>query len=163
MSKAELVFRYDASSVSNAIKDLKSYELSKTKKVTKVITKGLRTIARKARSNAPVGANANKIGGKVNKKKLKNSIKMKMKDPSKGYVQSNAFHAHLVELGTKAYTIKRSKKAFKIADGNLGLLRFSAKKEIKIPAKKANPFFFRAAEAVLPEVEKELVEVMKGV
>ena len=164
MSKIKPTMHYDASSIHNAIKDLKNYEFRKVAKVGKVINKGLRTIARRARARAPVGFNSNRTAaGKINKIKLKNSIRMKMKDGTKGYAQASAYHAHLVEKGTKAYTIKRDKKAFRINDGNLGLLRFSSKKEIRIPARKGNPFFFGAAAEVLPGVERELKEVMVGV
>ena len=154
MSDVKVTVRYDASSINKAISDLKGYELRKIKRVNTVINLGLRSIARKARSKAPVGMTG----------KLKKSIKVRMfNGQSKGYVAARAPHSHLVEFGTKAVVIKpKKKKVLRIVDGNLGLLRFVSG-EVHIPKRKANPYFFNSANEELPAIERKIMEAMEGV
>lgn len=68
-------------------------------------------------------------------------------------------HAHLIEYGTKAYTVKpKNKKVLRIIDQNV--IRFTSK-TITIPAKPARPFIEPAYKAEEPKFLANVEKVLK--
>ena len=90
--------------------------------------------------------------------KLKKSIKTGFdRRKPEGMVRAKTPYAHIVEFGSKSYTVRaKNKKALTIPGGSALVLRKSA----KIPARKGRPFIKPAFEAEEPKIVSNIRKVL---
>ena len=90
--------------------------------------------------------------------KLKKSIKTGFdRRKPEGMVRAKTPYAHIVEFGSKSYTLRaKNKKALTIPGGSALVLRKSA----KIPARKGRPFIEPSFEAEEPKIVSSMKKVL---
>ena len=131
-----------------AIDSLKIYDATKRIALEDAIEDSVKDMAKVARQKVPVDSG-----------KLKKSIFSKMnRQIFTGYFGAKAHHAHLIERGVKANTIKPSaKKALAFSSGGAQVFATSA----NIPARAAHPFIRPAYDEVLPKLIQRIRRAMQ--
>lgn len=116
-------------------------------KTRNTLQNGTKAVARGAKQRA-----AQRSG------KLKKSIKTGFdRRKPEGMVRAKTPYAHIVEFGSKSYTVRaKNKKALTIPGGSALVLRKSA----KIPARKGRPFIKPAFEAEEPKIVSNIRKVL---
>lgn len=138
-----------AKSIREAINKIAWYDAKSRLGLENAINNTTRRMAYRAKSKVPRGRGV-----------LRNSIYSSMKKGLlRGEFGARKPHAHLIEYGTKAYTVKpKNKKVLRIIDQNV--IRFTSK-TITIPAKPARPFIEPAYKAEEPKFLANVEKVLK--
>ena len=131
-----------------ALKSISIYDAKSRLRIEAAVEKSVKEMARLAKSRVPVESGA-----------LRKSVFSSFhKIGCVGYFGAKAPHAHLVEFGVKAATVKPKKKeALRTADASL--IRFSEK--AKIPARGGRPFVRPSYEQERPELIREIKKAVQ--
>lgn len=146
--------RVDVTASSKAIQDAMNkiswYDAKSRLGLENAIGRAARRMAYRAKSKVPRG-----------KGTLRNSIYASVKKGLlRGEFGAKKPHAHLIEYGTKAHTVRPVKrKALRIIDQNV--IRFTSKK-IVIPAQPARPFMEPAYKTEEPKFLDDVKKVLKN-
>jgi len=153
MTNYKKTITMEVEGLSEALKQIKWYEVSTHEKIDKIIADETKIIGRLSRQRVSVDSG-----------RLKKSIKSRTYTDTRGIsglVASRERYAHLVEFGASAATIKPKKtQAMRIDE--FGVRRF-ASGEIKIPARKPQPFMIPAYEQEKPEIERKIKQALREV
>lgn len=133
--------------LTKALESISAWDGKTRLAVENTLQNGTKAVARGAKQRA-----AQRSG------KLKKSIKTGFdRRKPEGMVRAKTPYAHIVEFGSKSYTVRaKNKKALTIPGGSALVLRKSA----KIPARKGRPFIKPAFEAEEPKIVSNIRKVL---
>jgi HK97 gp10 family phage protein len=130
--------------IQRAFKDIDNYDDKTQAKIRSAIRSGTENIMRGAKSRI-----------RVHTGNLMKSVKMEYDAAhNRGFVKSDAPHAHLLEKGTRAAFIVPKRKKALLINGKFYASAFTA-------AKKARPFMKPAFDEEKPKVIKAVEEAIK--
>lgn len=137
-------------SIQEAINKIAWYDGKSRIGLEKAIGSATKRMAYKAKSGVPRGRGT-----------LRNSIYASMKKGQmRGEFGAKKPHAHLLEYGTKPYTVEPvNRKRLRIVDHNV--IRFTSKK-VTIPARPARPFIEPAYKTEEPKFLADVEKVLKN-
>lgn len=138
-----------SSAIREAIKSIDWYDAKSRMGLEKAIGSAVRRMAYKARAKVPRDSGS-----------LRNSIYTSMKKQLlQGEFGARKPHAHLIEYGTKSYTVQPVKrKRMRMADS--GVIRFTSRK-VTIPARPARPFIEPAYKTEEPKFLSDIKKVLQ--
>lgn len=148
-----MTFSMEVKGLDEAMRKLKVYDTNSRKRIEKAVSKAGRNGRDGAKSRAPVksGTLRDSITARFNGRGMLSVVKTNGR---------KAPHAHLIEFGVEATTVKpHKKKAMKMenAAGNV----FVRRGAVTIPKRHAEPFMEPAFRAEEPKVENEIKQILR--
>ena len=147
-----MTFSMEVKGLDEAMRKLKVYDTNSRKRIEKAVSKAGRNVRDGAKSRAPVksGTLRDSITARFNGRGMLSVVKTNGR---------KAPHAHLIEFGVDATTVKpHKKKAMKMQkDGK----DYFAGGAVTIPKRHARPFMEPAFRAEEPKVENEIKQILR--
>lgn len=144
--------RIEVEGIEKAIAQIKAYQGKAQIEAENALQDGAKAIMKKAKARVPVRSGRLKRSGRTRFQRNKMLAQAAFYAP----------HAHLVEFGAKATTVKPKRaKALEIVDGGHGILRYAQK--ARIPTRREKPFLVPSALEEFPKIEKRIEGALKKV